>query len=71
MAEEVGYEYGRGDRGDAERGDPPGSFRSARTPWPTPSPPTASPPTPRAARQGCSIVSEHCPFGDAAIEYPP
>ena len=50
----------------------PASARSAPpcTRWPTRSPPTASPPTPRSDGNELRIVSEHCPFGDAAIEHP-
>ena len=40
------------------------------TPWPTPSRPTASPPTPSESGNRLRIVSEHCPFGDAAVEHP-
>ena len=73
MAEEVGVEYGRA-HGPAPWATAPttASARSAPpcTPWPTPSPPTASPPTPRSTSNELRIVSEHCPFGDAAIEQP-
>ncbi len=73
MAEEVGIEYGRahGGRAMGRRAE----RRSARsaprcTRWPTPSPPTASPPTPKRKGDELRIVSNHCPFGAAAIEHP-
>ena len=49
---------------------PPLVPHGARTRSPTRSPPTASPPTPRSRGNELRIVSEHCPFGDAAIEHP-
>ncbi|MEZ5140123.1 MAG: hypothetical protein R2711_15540 [Acidimicrobiales bacterium] len=54
MAEEVGREYGRtmaaamGEASDVQR-----SFRTVPTPWPTPSPPTASLPTPSSTAASC------------------
>ena len=72
MAEEVGVEYGRAMAAARRRRQPTASARSAPrcTPSPTRSPRTASPPTPRSAATQLRIVTDHCPFGDAAIEHP-
>ena len=71
MAEEVGVEYGRSVARVGRRPATPTARSGPRcTRWPTPSPPTASPPTPSAGAPQLRIVTEHCPFGDAAIEHP-
>jgi predicted ArsR family transcriptional regulator len=81
MAEEVGVEYGRAmaaatggaDPGDAEvlaAGGVPRSFRAALTTVADAL--TAHGFAAHAERKGngLQLVSDHCPFGDAAIEHP-
>ena len=71
LADEVGFEYGRDARRahGPHRGPPLGAApRSARSP--TRSPRTGSPRTPRRTAAGSTIVSECCPFGETAQQYP-
>ena len=71
LAEEVGFEYGRAlaARMEPDRRPPLGARpRSRRSP--TRSPRTASPRTPSRTATSLTLVSEHCPFGEAAQQYP-
>ena len=70
MAEEVGIEYGRAMAGSLGAGDQPRSFRTAL--HAVADALSAHGFATRAeAREGkLRLVSEHCPFGDAAVEHP-